>query len=210
MKKESTERRLERIHNAVMKLIERRDINDISIYDVAKEASIATSTVYHHYHNISELFDFLMSSVFIDFERVLYESIDESRINCWCDINRMIEEGFVRYYRENLLAQKLLLSQHTFSSIRHADFENDAYLGGLVDGIYRKYFDIPLQPNHVNIFTVALQLADKVYSLNYRNYGSIDPIMAEEAIKATQSYLSLYLPPCINLKSNKIIHESFA
>ncbi|KAB1176179.1 TetR/AcrR family transcriptional regulator [Photobacterium damselae] len=207
MRRESTEHRLERIHRAVRKLIERRDISDISIYDVAKEASIATSTVYHHYRNISELFDFLMSSVFSDFEKVLYSSIDETKINHWSDINRMIEEGFVRYYREDLLVQKLLLSQHTFSSIRHADVENDAYLGILVDGIYRKYFNIPSQPQHVNIFTVALQLADKVYSLNYRNNGSIDADMAEEAIKVTQSYLSLYLPHCIPKNSYELLLE---
>ena len=201
MKKESIEQKLERIHTAAILLIESRDINKISIYDISREAGIASSTIYHHYPKVEAIFEHLMTTVFKDFDNVLHNAIIPSNVHIWPDINRMIETAFVDFYRKNKLVQKLLLSQHIFTSIRHADLENDTRLGIIVDSIYRQYFDIPQQPPHINIFTVSLQLADRVYSLDYRRLGDISDDMAEEAIRATEAYLSLYLPHFMKIKN---------
>ncbi|MCW8329002.1 TetR/AcrR family transcriptional regulator [Photobacterium sp. SDRW27] len=194
MKKESTEQRLDRIHKAVTHLVAQRDVNSISIYDVAKEAAIAASTVYHHYPNIEALIYELMEGIFVDFTTVLQEAVKPEEIHHWSDINRMIEQGFVNYYRSNPLVQRILLGQHTYASIRHADAQNDLLLAEHVEAIYRQYFVLPELPNDVNIFAIALQVADKVYSMNYRENGDIPPEMAREAITLTEAYLGTYLP----------------
>ncbi|KMV28805.1 TetR/AcrR family transcriptional regulator [Photobacterium swingsii] len=194
MKRESTEKRLERIHTAITNLVAHRDVNAISIYDVAKEASIAASTVYHHYPNIEALIYGLMEGIFADFTHVLDEAIKPEEIRHWSDINRMIEQGFVDYYRGNPLVQRILLGQHTYTSIRHADAQNDLLLAEHVEAIYRRYFVLPELPNDVNIFAIALQVADKVYSMNYRENGDIPPEMAREAKILTEAYLGTYLP----------------
>ncbi|ASA58304.1 TetR/AcrR family transcriptional regulator [Vibrio gazogenes] len=194
MQKISKEKKLDRIHHAVMNLIERRDANDISIYDIAKECGIATSTVYHHYPNIECLFQSLMADVFTDFDAILDSCIKPDEIKHWSDINRMIESGYVQYYEDNAIAQKLILSRHTFTSINHSDVENDFALGQRVENIYHRYFNLPALPENINIFAIALQTADKVYSLSYREHGCIERDMAEEAVRLTQAYLGLYLP----------------
>ncbi len=194
MQKVSKEKKLDRIHGAVMKLIERREANDISIYDISKECGMATSTVYHHYPNIELLFQSLMEDVFTDFDAILDNCIKPDEVNHWSDINRMIESGYVKYYEDNAIAQKLILSRHTFTSINHSDVENDFVLSQRVEDIYRNYFNIPELPEHINIFAIALQTADKVYSLSYREHGCIKSDMAEEAVRLTQAYLGLYLP----------------
>lgn len=194
MQKVSKEKKLDRIHDAVMKLIERREANDISIYDISKECGMATSTVYHHYPNIEHLFQSLMEDVFTDFDAILDNCIKPNEVNHWSDINRMIESGYVKYYEDNAIAQKLILSRHTFTSINHSDVENDFVLSQRVEDIYRSYFNIPELPEHINIFAIALQTADKVYSLSYREHGCIKSDMAEEAVRLTQAYLGLYLP----------------
>ncbi|WEM44531.1 TetR/AcrR family transcriptional regulator (plasmid) [Photobacterium sp. DA100] len=194
MRKESTEKRLERIHSAAIRLASQREVNAISIYDVAKEAAIAASTVYHHYPNIEALICELMNSVFDDFERVLDNAVVAENVHHWSDINRMIEQSFVDYYRLAPLAQHTLLGQHTYSSVRHADAQNDLVLGKKVEQIYRRYFTLPELPTDVNIFAIALQVADKVYSMNYRENGDIAPEMAREAIVITEAYLGTYLP----------------
>lgn len=194
MKKESTEQRLERIHSAAITLASKRSVDSISIYDVAKEASIAASTVYHHYPNIESLICELMKGIFKDFITVLDESIVEDEIVHWSDINRMIEQGFVSYYRQSPLAQHTLLGQHTYASVRDEDAQNDLLLGSKVEAIYRRHFILPELPKDVNIFAIALQVADKVYSLNYRQIGEIEPEMAREALVITEAYLGAYLP----------------
>lgn len=194
MKKESTEQRLERIHNAAILLASKRSVDSISIYDVAKEAAIAASTVYHHYPNIESLICELMKGIFGDFINVLEDSIDEDNITHWSDINSMIERGYVDYYRRSPLAQHTLLGQHTYASVRLEDAENDLLLGQKVEEIYRRHFVLPELPKDVNIFAIALQVADKVYSLNYRQNGEIEPEMAREALVITEAYLGAYLP----------------
>lgn len=194
MRKESTAHRLKRIRNAAIHLASKRDVSTISIYDIAKEASIATSSVYHYYSNIEALICELMDNVFNDFETVLDEAVDSCRVTHWSDINRMIEQSFVDYYRTNPLAQHTLLGQHTYMSVRHADAQNDLLLAQKVENIYRQYFVLPPLATDVNIFAVALQVADKVYSMNYRQDGNIAPEMAREAIILTEAYLGAYLP----------------
>ena len=194
MKKESTEQRLERIHEAAINLASQRNVNSISIYDVAKEASIAASTVYHHYPNIESLICELMNDVFSDFIQVLDNAVVPESVNHWSDINRMIEQGFVDYYMSTPLAQHTLLGQHTYATVRHADAQNDLLLGQKVEAIYRQFYKLPELPTDVNIFAIALQVADKVYSMNYRENGDIAPEMAREAIVLTEAYLGSYLP----------------
>ncbi|PSW06026.1 TetR/AcrR family transcriptional regulator [Photobacterium lipolyticum] len=209
MKKESTQERLERIHKAVTTLVSNRDINNISIYDVAKEAAIATSTVYHHYPNMEALVYRLMEDIFEDFKSVLTSAIKPKDIHHWSDINRMVEQGFVDYYSSNPLVQRILLGQHTYSSIRHADAENDVILAEQVESIYRKYFKLPQLPEDVNIFAIALQVADKVYSMNYRENGIIPKEMAREAVILTEAYLGVYLPKHLP-KSEEVVAEDIS
>jgi AcrR family transcriptional regulator len=205
MKKESTDQRLKRIPTAITHLVAHRDVNSISIYDVAKEAAIAASTVYHHYPNIEALIYELMEDIFVDFTNVLQNSITADKIHHWSDINRMIEQGFVTYYSDNPLVQRILLGQHIYASIRHADAQNDLLLAEHVEAIYRQYFVLPELPTNVNIFAIALQVADKVYSMNYRENGSIPPEMAREAITLTEAYLGTYLPKNLPRKPIEVI-----
>ena len=121
MRKVTTEEKLIRIHDAVVQLMERREATDISMYDVAKECGMATSTVYHHYPNIENLFHNLLDDVFIDFDSLLSKCIDAKHVSHWTDINRMIETAYVNYYNNNPIAKKLILGRHTFTELGHAD-----------------------------------------------------------------------------------------
>ncbi len=104
---------------------------------------MATSTVYHHYPNIENLFHNLLDDVFIDFDSLLGKCIDAEHVSRWTDINRMIETAYVNYYNNNPIAKKLILGRHAFTELGHADTENDLILGKEVKTIYRQFFDVP-------------------------------------------------------------------
>lgn len=194
MRKVTTQEKLLRIHDAVAQLMERREATDISMYDVAKECGMATSTVYHHYPNIENLFQNLLNDVFKDFDALLHQCIDAEKVTHWTDINRMIETAYVNYYNTNPIARKLILGRHTFTELGHADTEHDLILGNEVEMIYRQYFDVPQLSQPINVFAISLQVADKIYSLSYRQHGCITPELANEAVRLTESYLKLYIP----------------
>ncbi|CAH7341456.1 Transcriptional regulator, TetR family, associated with agmatine catabolism [Vibrio chagasii] len=194
MRKETTKERLERIRAAALSLASKRDVQSISMYDISKEAAISSSTIYHHFPNIEALMRDLMDLIFRDFEGVLRAAVVESEIKSWHDINRMIENSFVRYYTDTPMVQNILFGFHSYSSVRSADASNDLILGEMVSKIYQRYFVLPELPQHVNIFAVALQIADKVYSMDFQDNGGITDVMAEEAVVATEAYLSAYLP----------------
>lgn len=194
MRKVTTEEKLQRINQAAFQLMERREATDISMYDIAKECGMATSTVYHHFPNIESLLKSLLDTVFDEFDHLLENCIDENKVTHWTDINRMIETAYVEYYNQNPIAKKLILGRHTFSELGHADTEHDLELGDQVEAIYRQFFDIPKMPEPINVFAICLQVADKIYSLSYREHGYITSEMASEAVRLTQSYLQLYIP----------------
>lgn len=194
MRKVKTEEKLRRIHEAVVQLMDRREATDISMYDVAKECGMATSTLYHHYPNIEDLFHTLLKDVFDEFDLLLERCIDEEKVSHWTDINKMIETAYVDYYNNNPIAKKLILGRHTFSELGHADTEHDLELGHQVEMIYRRFFDIPQLSQPINIFAISLQVADKIYSLSYRKFGYITPELAQEAVRLTESYLQIYIP----------------
>ncbi|MCW4438260.1 TetR/AcrR family transcriptional regulator [Vibrio splendidus] len=206
MRKVTTEEKLIRIHDAVVQLMERREATDISMYDVAKECGMATSTVYHHYPNIENLFHNLLDDVFTDFDSLLGKCIDYAHVNHWTDINRMIETAYVNYYNDHPIAKKLILGRHTFTELGHADTENDLILGKEVETIYRHFFDVPQLPQSINVFAISLQVADKIYSLSYRQHGCITPELANEAIRLTESYLKLYIPHICQRTEPDMLH----
>lgn len=210
MNKIKKQHKLNKIHDAVTKLMERREATEISMYDVAKECGMATSTVYHHYPNIESLFRSLLDEVFIDFDEVLHQCIDAEKVTHWSDINRMIETAYVDYYNNNPIARKLILGRHTFSELGHADTEHDILLGDQVEQIYQRFFDIPQLPQPVNVFAISLQVADKIYSLSYRKYGYIIPRLAQEAILLTESYLKLYIPQVCTKGASMLPHQNCA
>lgn len=200
-RKNNAEQKIQKINEAVVELMEKREATDISMYDVAKQCGMATSTVYHHYPNIETLFHSLLNNVFEEFESLLENCIIASKIDHWTDINKMIESAYVKYYNNNPIAKKLILGQHTFSQLCHADTENDLKLGEQTEAIYRKYFEIPQLEQPINIFSISLQVADKIYSMSYRKYGYITPELAQEAIRLTESYLKLYIPSICQRKT---------
>ncbi len=191
-----TQEKIKKIKAATFELIERGDINNISIYDIARHAKIATSTVYHHYPNIEALLLSIADDVFDDFDILLKKVEAIPSFTSWQAITLEVEKSFFQYYQQHPVAMKLLLGQHKFYDLRKADFKHDQQLGKRIQAIYNKHFNLPELPDSYNIFAIALQAADKVYSTFYNARGReiIQPEAGREGIRLALAYLSSYLP----------------
>ena len=168
--------------------------NELSLYQIAGEAGIPPSSVYHFFPKVDTLLAALVENIFVDFDAIADQPIDESAIQHWHDIFAQLQTRYVAFYREHKYVRDLILGQHVVNSIRHADYEHDDNLGHKIHRYFQTYYKLPPLPETYNIFAIALQVADKVYSISHQENGNITDVMAQEGLKAGLAYLGRYLP----------------
>ena len=175
-------------------LLESTPVNELSLYQVADKAGIPPSSVYHFFPKVDVLLDILVEDIFSAFEAILDKPLDAQRIRHWPDIILQIQERYIAYYREHKYVRDLIFGQQVVSTIRHADYLHDDLLGCRIRHFYEQFYQLPPLPGDFNIFAIALQIADKVYSISHQKFGNITDVMAEEGVSAATAYLASYLP----------------
>lgn len=180
------------------KLLESIPVNELSLYQVADKANIPPSSLYHFFPKLEVLLDALVEDIFSDFDAILDKPLDPERIRHWSDIIRQLQERNIAYYRQHKYVRNLILGQHVGSSISHADYDHDNLLGCRIRQFHEQFYQLPTLPTNFNIFAIAIQIADKVYSISHQEFGNISEVMAQEGIRASIAYLSSYLPQHMN------------
>lgn len=190
--KESRQEKITRIKAALISVGYRKELSAISMYDIAHEAKMSPSTVYHYFSNMNELILDYLEDIFNDFHSIVRTCTNELTINHWKDINQAIQSSLSLYCDENAVVKKILYTHHQYHDIKSVIVEKDNELGVEMEKIYRKFFVLPQLPETHNIFVIALEASDSVYFS--RNAGLKDDAVNNEAIIVAQSYLSHYLP----------------
>ncbi|MNR40745.1 hypothetical protein D3C85_1590650 [compost metagenome] len=98
-------------------------------------------------------------------------------------------------YNEDAAARQLILAQHGLSEVTQADRQHDIELGDLMHTLFAEHFQLPVLPQDVDVFALAMELGDRVYARSVQLHGQITPRMAEEGMRVFDAYLGLYLPP---------------
>lgn len=182
------------ILESAQNLLESTPVNELSLYQVAEKAGIPPSSVYHFFPKVDVLLDALAEDIFSAFEAILDKPLDARRIHHWPDIILQLQERYIAYYREHKYVRDLIFGQQVVSTIRHADYLHDDLLGCRIRHFYEQFYQLPPLPGDFNIFAIALQIADKVYSISHQRFGNISDAMAEEGVNAATAYLANYLP----------------
>ena len=136
----------------------------------------------------------LVDDIFSEFDHIAAEPLSNEDIHHWRDIFTQLQARSVAFYREHKYVRDLILGQHVVSTIRHADYEHDNLLGCGIHKHHQQLFQLPPLPRKYNVFAIALQIADKVYSISHKEHGNITDLMANEGLSASLAYLSCYLP----------------
>ncbi len=182
------------ILDATSKLLDTTAISKISLYLVAEKAGIPPSSVYHFFPKVDSLLNALIEDTFTAFDTILDQPLQVENICHWSDIIQQIQRRYITYYREHKYVRDLILGQHIVSTIRHADYQHDNLLGERIGHFHTQFYQLPPLPEEFNIFAIALQIADKVYSISHQEFGNITDTMAQEGINACLAYLKQYLP----------------
>ena len=170
-------------------------VSSLSIYSVAQRAAIAPSSVYHFFPSVPALLQALTSDVHGAFRACLKQPVAHDELNGWRDLSRIIEQRMLTIYHQDAAARQLILAQHGLTEVTRADSQHDLELGQLMHGLFMRHFELPVLPQEVDVFALAMELGDRVYARSIQINGSITPRMAEEGARVVDAYLGLYLPP---------------
>ena len=187
--------RIDSILDAARTLLAVEGVASLSIYSVAERAQIPPSSVYHFFAGVPALLQALTGDVHAAFRACLQAPIDHQALGSWRDLSRIVEQRMLTIYNEDAAARQLILAQHGLTEVTQADRQHDLELGQLMHALFMRHFELPVLPQDVDVFTLAMELGDRVYARSIQLHERITPRMAEESMRVVDAYLGLYLPP---------------
>lgn len=195
----SSQERIDRILDATAILLDQRALSDLSIYAIAAQADIPPSSVYHFFPQLADVLGALAQRVFAELDAVLGAASEDLRPASWMDLIEQLEDRFQQYYQSRPAARELLLGAHELAGVRQADRQHDNFLGHSLRNYLARFYQLPALPDDVDIFTLAMQAADKLLALDHQQHGELTVPMRREAKRMMVAYLGLYLPPVLPL-----------
>lgn len=193
----SSQARIAVILDAARALLAESGAASLSIYAVAERAQIPPSSVYHFFPSVPALLQGLTSDVHAAFRACLEEPIDHATLRDWRDLSRIIEQRMLAVYAGDAAARQLILASHGLAEVTQADTQHDVQLGEAMRQLFERHFELPPLPTDIEVFSLAMELGDRVYALSVQRHGRISERLAEEGVRVFDAYLSLYLPPCL-------------
>ena len=187
--------RIDTILDAARTLLAVEGVASLSIYSVAERAQIPPSSVYHFFAGVPALLQALTGDVHAAFRACLQAPIDHQALGSWRDLSRIVEQRMLTIYNEDAAARQLILAQHGLTEVTQADRQHDLELGQLMHALFMRHFELPVLPQDVDVFALAMELGDRVYARSIQLHERITPRMAEESMRVVDAYLGLYLPP---------------
>jgi len=191
----SSQARIAQILAAARELLVDSGVGGLSIYSVAERAAIPPSSVYHFFASVPALLEALTADIHAAFRASLQQPVEHDALNSWHDLSRLIEQRMLAIYQSDAAARQLILAQHGLAEVTQADRQHDIELAGLMQVLFERHFQLPVLPDEVDVFALAMELGDRVYARSVHLHGAITPRMAEEGMRVFDAYLGLYLPP---------------
>ena len=191
----ASQARIDSILQGARALLASEGVASLSIYSVAERAQIPPSSVYHFFASVPALLEALTADVHSAFRACIQAPIDADSLQQWGDLSRLVEQRMLSIYNQDAAARQLILAQHGLSEVTQADRQHDIELGDLMHKLFAEHFQLPVLPDDVDVFALAMELGDRVYARSVQLHGQITPRMAEEGMRVFDAYLGLYLPP---------------
>lgn len=191
----ASQARIDSILAVARELLASEGVASLSIYSVAERAQIPPSSVYHFFASVPALLEALTADVHAAFRASLQAPIAHEQLSDWRDLSRIVELRMLDIYNADAAARQLILAQHGLAEVNQADRQHDIELGHLMLEVFNRHFQLPVLPDDVDVFALAMELGDRVYARSIQLHGEITPRMAEEGMRVFNAYLGLYLPP---------------
>lgn len=185
--------RRQQLLQAARDLLGERELDDISLGDVAAAAGVPKSSAYHFYADIRDLYASLLSVIQQELLAALQVPI-RTRVRDWQHIVQLLTRRGANFYTRNHAALRLQIGPQVPPELKLHDRRNDAALAQIHERHIDRHFVLPPVPQRTEVFFRAVGIADLMFTLSVLEHGRITADMAAEASKATCAYLACYVP----------------
>jgi AcrR family transcriptional regulator len=185
--------RRELLLSAARTLLTERELDEISLGDVAARAGVPKGSAYHFYDDISDLYGALLALTEEEVLQTQGARITEP-VREWPDVVRILIRRGVAFYNSNRPHCQLQIGPKTPPELKLRDRRSDFALGGIYRRQLDAFFAVPELPNAPQVFFRAVEIADLMFGLSVLESGRITEEMGAEAQRAVIAYLATYLP----------------
>lgn len=187
--------RRQQLEDAAEILLETREVDEISLTDVANQAGIPVASSYSFYGNVNDLFARLLvkhtEQMFNEVER----AIAEFEADTWQEIIEQLVDGIALHLRQSPTLQRLRLSGRALPEIRYAaDRPTGADFAERLRALIDAKFALPEIEGGKRPFVIMLDMTEAILVSEYIRSRSIPPGIGREAKWAALAYLKLYIP----------------
>ncbi len=185
--------RRELLLSSARELLDERELDEISLGDVAARAGVPKGSAYHFYEDIKDLYAALLAVTEEELLKTQSRPITDT-VRQWPDVVRVLLRRGVAFYNANRPSRQLQIGPKTPPELKLRDRRSDLALGRIIEQQMRAFFELPPIPNASRVFFCAVEIADLLFGLSVLEAGTITPEMGAEAERAVMAYLGTYLP----------------
>lgn len=166
-------------------------LHQIGMIAVAEAAGIPTSSAYHFFPDITDLWKELARSIACEQAAADWKvpPVEE-----WKDVVSLSLDYHRTVFNSDAAARQLLLGPHTPPEIKHAGCKEEFRFGTALWAIMRRQFVLPELADSRELFFKALLIADIFFSLSVADHDAVTEEALAEAKVATLAFLGAYLP----------------
>lgn len=193
--------RRKRLLDAARQLLRTRELDRLSLADIAAQAQIPKGSAYHYYDDVFALYAELLAVIDEELLADVRRPLRGVSIERWTDVIAELVRRAVRYYAAHPAARALILSTKVPPALKLRDRQNDLRIGGVFIEHIASRFVLPPHPRLAAVFFRAVEIADLMFSLSILEHGRITAEMAGEAAVAMVGYLSGHLPQTLKSRT---------
>lgn len=174
-------------------LLAERDLDQVSLRDVATRAGVPKSSAYHFYADMQAVYAALLVLVQNELIAVLAQPL-RGRFETWQAVVTTLTKRGAAFYMANPAARQLQIGPKTPPALKLYDRQSDIAIARLYEEHVASVFELPPLANRSRLFYRAIEIADLIFCLSMLEHGALTKDMCHEADRAASAYLAIYLP----------------
>jgi len=177
-------------------LLKERELDEISLTEVAEAAGIPKSSAYHFFADIQEVYASTINDVLADIN-VAVEKAELTNPSDWSVIVHAFLGAGADYFNRNYDALQLVIGPKTPSAIKQQDRISDKALAIELRRQISMHFKLPMDIVDLDVFVHSIEIVDLFFSMSVMHHKKITAAYRLEAGRASCAYIGLYLPPIL-------------
>src|SRR5207237_1236699 len=156
--------RRDKLLQAAETLLESREMDEISLGDVALQAKVPKGSAYHFYLNIVDVYASLVARYDKELQAMMTAPV-RGPVGAWPEVVEILLDRAAEFYLRKPSARQLLVGPKTLPELKMRDRQNDVVIGRIFEDQVAGFFALPAVPNRSEVFFCFVELAALLFWL---------------------------------------------